>query len=362
MSRTPLQQSTTYTLEGTFATERFAVTLGYDHIDTSQVGGSTTSTGKFTGAVGVRLPNIGPFSGTTVGPQVQVGDKDKNLTFGLTTHFGKVEKTPRVHCFKCDCPPPLPEYTCTRVVTEHTKMVQKEPAKDNVVKLLYNYNSAAPAEPKQFSGNIGSIASLAGEGFKVEHIWGYASPEGSLDKPKKPVAGFKGNIDLSTRRAAQARGAIAEKAPNVSLPEAEGKGEQLGDIDGTGDTADKDIIDKLVKLLEPRSPDERLDVLGVDEAVRNDPASKAQALADIEAFIQGRDQNGLRLATRPRWEKVFPFLRRVEVALHRDPVMEPVKVEGGSEKGCKEDDIAYARANMPALPPQRRLPPERCGR
>jgi hypothetical protein len=39
--------------------------------------------------------------------------------------------------------------------------------------------------------------------------------------------------------------------------------------------------------------------------------------------------------------------------------MEPVK--GSSESGCAAEDLAYARANMPALPPQRRIPQERCG-
>ena len=362
LSKTPLQQATTYTLEGSFATEHFVIKLGYEHIDTSQVGGATTSKGEFSGAVGVKLPNVGPFSNTTVGPKVTANEQGQFGGLTLETHFGKVEKTKRVRCFKCNCPPPLPEYACTKDTKAHEKPVTKEEAKDSTVKLLYEYNSAVPADAAEFKAHISSIAALVGQGYKVEHIWGYASPEGSLDAPKRPVAGFKGNIALSGRRAAHARGSISEKAAGAALPEAQAKGEQLGDLDGTGDTADKDITPELVKLLQSKKSDEeRLDALGVDDSVRKDPAKKAQALADIDAFIEGRDANGLKLAKRPRWEKVFPFLRRVEVALHHDPVIEMEKVAGGKTPGCEPEDIAYARANMPALPAERRLPKEECG-
>jgi hypothetical protein len=363
-SKTPLQSTTTYTLEGKVATEHFSVDLKYEQIDTSKVGGASTSKNQTTLGLDVPLPDVGPLSGVTLGPTVTF-DEHGNPTIGggLKGHFGKPETTPRVRCFKCNCPPPLPEYACTKAVSAHQEPVTKEAAKDSTVKLLYNYNSAAPANETDFKAHVSSIAALVGQGYKIEHIWGYASPEGSLDAPRPPVPGFKGNVELSTRRASYARGQISTAAPGTVLPEAEGKGEQLGDIDGTGDTANKDITPDLVKLLQSKtSDDERLDVLGVDESVRNDPARKAQAIADIDAFIAGRDAKGLKLAERPRWEKVFPFLRRVEVALHHDPVVEMTPVAASSKKqNCEDADIAYARANMPALPPERRLPKEQCG-
>ncbi|HEY4265569.1 MAG TPA: DUF4157 domain-containing protein [Micropepsaceae bacterium] len=363
-SKTPLQSTTTYTLEGKVATEHFAVDLKYEQIDTSKAGGAATSKGQTTLGVDVPLPDVGPLSGVTLGPTVTF-DEHGNPTIGggLKGHFGKPETTPRVRCFKCNCPPPLPEYSCTKEVTAHREPVTKEAAKDSTVKLLYDYNSAVPANAADFKSHVSSIAALVGQGYKVEHIWGYASPEGSLDTPKPPVPGFKGNIALSGRRASQARGEISTAAPGAALPEAEGKGEQLGDLDGTGDTADKDITPDLVKLLQSKtSDDERLDVLGVEESVRNDAAKKAQAIADINAFIEGRDAKGLKLAQRPRWGKVFPFLRRVEVALHHDPVIEMNPVAASNKKqNCEDADIAYARANMPALPPERRLPKEECG-
>jgi hypothetical protein len=358
LSKTPLQQTTTYTLEGKVATQYFAVDLKYEQIDTSQVGGGSTSKGQTT--IGVDIPT--PIKGVTLGPTVTVDDRG-NPTFGggIKGTFGGPEKTPRVRCFKCDCPPPMPEYSCTKDVAAHDEPVTKEEAKDSTVKLLYSYNSAVPADAADFKAHVSSIAALVGQGYRVEHIWGYASPEGSLDAPKPPIPGFKGNIELSGRRASHARGAISEKAPGVALPEALGKGEQLGDLDGTGDTADKDITPNLVKLLQPMSDEERLDALGMDDSVRKDATKKADAVASIDAFIAGRDAKGLKLAQRPRWEKVFPFLRRVEVGVHHDPVIEMKPVEAKKTPGCAPEDIAYARANMPALPLERRLPKEECG-
>lgn len=363
-SKTPLQSTTTYTLEGKAATKHFAVSLRYEQIDTSQASGPSSSKGQVVGGLDVPLPNVGPVKDVTLGPTVTVpiGGGDPIFGGGIKGRFGGPDKTPAVRCFKCECPPPKPEYSCTKDVKAHERPIEKEPAKDRSVKLLYKYNSAAPAEKDAFNGSVSSIASMVAEGFKVEHIWGYASPEGSLDAPNPPVAGFKGNIELSQRRADQARSSIAEKAPAASLPAAEGKGEQLGNLAGSGETADKDLTPALVALLEPKSEDERLDALGVDDAVRNDPKQRQKALADIEAFVKGRDANGLALAKRPRWEKVFPFLRRVEVALHKDKVMGSEPVAASSTPGCDEADLSYAKANMPELPPQRRIPQEECGR
>jgi hypothetical protein len=364
-SKSPLQQSTNYTLQGKTATEHFSVTLRYDQIDTTPVGGASTTQRKVTGELDVPLPDIGPLKGTTIGGSVTVNpDRPGEVTPGISFKgtFGGPEKTPAVRCFQCDCPPPQPEYSCTKAVTAHTRTVEDQPAKDRMVKLFYNYNSTVPANEGEFTGNVSAIASLVGEGFKVEHIRGYASPEGSLDSPKPPVPGFKGNIDLSQRRADHTRGRVAEKAIGATLPAAEGRGELLGDLDGSGDTPDKDLTPDLVKLLEPLNDEQRLDTLGVDDATRSDKDQRAKALADIQAFVDGRDRTGLALARRPRWEKIFPFLRRVEVSLHHEAVTHEEAVPASSSPGCSPEDLAFAKANLPPLPPQRRVPQQECGR
>jgi hypothetical protein len=355
VSKTPLQQNTTYTLQGRAATDNVAVTLGYEQIDTSQVGGPTTQR-KITGELGLGI------GGASIGPSTSVdpaNPKNVSVIGSLSIPLGR-DKTPEVSCFKCHCPPPQPQYDCTKVVSPHTRPVVDQPTRERMIKLLYNYNSTVPANEGDFSGNVSTIAGMVGVGFKVEHIYGYASPEGSLDAPKPPVPGFKGNINLSQRRADHARSRLAKEAPTAGLPAAEGKGELLGDLEGSGDTPEKDLTPDLVKLLEPLNDEQRLDALGVDDAVRNSPDQRAAALADIKAFVEGRAPKGLSLAQRPRWEKVFPFLRRVEVSLRHEAVTHEEAVKGGTTSGCVPEDRAYADKNMPPLPPERRLPKEQC--
>lgn len=367
-SKTPLQSTSTYTLEGRAASKYFAVSLRYEQIDTSKANGPSTSQGQVVGGLDIPLPDIGPLKNTTLGPTVTVpiGGGPPVFGGGFKGRFGGPDKTPAVRCFHCDCPPPLPEYRCTKNVKAHDRPIEKEPARNLTTKLLYGYNSAAPAKKEAFGSGVAAIAGMLAQGFSVEHIWGYASPEGSLDAPRPPVPGFKGNVELSRRRAEYARAQIAalaaKKAPDAVLPEAVGKGEQLGNLGGQGDTPDKDLTPQLVSLLTPLSDEQRLDVLGVDDAVRSDPERRRKALADIQAFVDGRDARGLSLAKRPRWEKVFPFLRRVEVALHKDKVMGKEPVPASSTSGCDEADISYAEANMSPLPPQRRVPQEECGK
>jgi hypothetical protein len=367
-SKTPLQSTSTYTLEGRAATKYFAVSLRYEQIDTSKANGPSTSKDQVVGGLDIPLPDIGPLKNTTLGPTVTVpiGGGPPVFGGGFKGSFGGPDKTPAVRCFHCDCPPPLPEYRCTRNVKAHDRPIEKEPARNLTTKLLYGYNSATPAKKEAFGSGVATIAGMLGQGFSVEHIWGYASPEGSLDVPRPPVPGFRGNVELSRRRAEYARAQIAalaaKKAPDAVLPEAVGKGEQLGNLGGQSDTPDKDLTPQLVSLLTPLSDEQRLDVLGVDDAVRSDPERRRQALADIQAFVDGRDAGGLSLAKRPRWEKVFPFLRRVEVALHKDKVMGKEPVPASSTSGCDEADISHAVANMSPLPPQRRVPQEECGK
>ncbi|MDE2453031.1 MAG: DUF4157 domain-containing protein [Burkholderiales bacterium] len=357
VAKTPLQSATTYSLEGKAATKYFAVTLRYEQIDTSRVGGAPSSKGQFVGGLDVPITDT-----VTLGPTVTVGPDGKPVFGGgIKGSFGGPDKAPKVSCYACHCPLAKPEYACTRKVKEHSTPEVKEPEKHSLVKLFYDYNSTKPQQPKEFEASVGSVASLLGQGWKVEHIWGYASPEGSLDAPKPPVPGFKGNQALSQRRADDARARIAQKAKAATLPEAEGRGEQLGDLDGSGDSADRDLTPQLVKLLEPKGDEERLDALGVDEAVRADPVRRAKALADIQAFVSGREAGGLALGQRPRWEKVFPLLRRVEVALKKDKVVENVNVPADSKKAdCEAADTAYADQNMKPIPAERRIPPKDC--
>lgn len=362
--QTPLDKTTTYKLEGQAGTERFVLTLAYEQIDFSPVGGPSSSTGTLTGGIGVKLPDTPLTRDARCGPTVSkdMGNNGAPVFGGGCGLSWDTQKAPAVRCYKCDCPPPLPEYSCTQVTKPHEKPVVVKEADDPTVRLSYEYNSNVPKPKADFDSGVKSIAAMVGNGYSVKHIHGYASPEGSLDAPAKGKGVFKGNIALSQRRADHTLARLAKEVPGTTLPPAEGLGEQLGNLDGSGDAADKDLTAQIVALLSPLSAERRLEVLGVSEVILADQKRRSEALAQIQAFIDGQTAPGLPLAQRPRWEKVFPFLRRVEVGLHHEPVMGVEPVKGGTSTGCNDVDLAYARANMPPLPPQRRIPQERCGR
>ena len=60
-------------------------------------------------------------------------------------------------------------------------------------------------------------------------------------------------------------------------------------------------------------------------------------------------------------EGEFLGLKAPGLSLHHEPVTHDEPVKGGNTPGCQPDDIADAQANMPPLPPQRRIPKEKCG-
>ena len=80
-------------------------------------------------------------------------------------------------------------------------------------------------------------------------------------------------------------------------------------------------------------------------------------LADIDAFIDGKDAAGNKLKQRARWEKVFPHLRRVEVEVERPKLMGVKDVDASDVPGdCTQDDRAFIDAKLGPLPPEKRVP------
>lgn len=117
---------------------------------------------------------------------------------------------------------------------------------------------------------------------------------------------------------------------------------------------------ELVARLAALGDDERLELLGVDAGVRRDEVQRRAALADIQAFIDGRDAGGRRLGARARWERVFPFMRRVDVQLHLARLAHPERVPQPDQAGdCAPEERAYIDRERP-IPPERRLPRETC--
>jgi len=358
VSRTPLQSTATYTLEGSATTSFGAITLRYNQIDTSPVGGTASTDRSLSAVATVPLPDIGPLSDQSLGVGVDVNPDTGNVTpiVRAEGHFGGPSRTERVECYDCDCPPPRPDYTCTRTVAAHSTPVVDQTAGHQTLRLLYAYDSPAPADAAAYQTQVEGIGGMVQNGYSVAAIRGYASPEASRQY----------NQALGQQRADAARAAlqaeITRRGAPATLPTAQGEGELLGESStrAGSEARNAELIRELSARLTPLTDDQRLDLLGVDGPRRTDPVQRRQALDDIQAFVDGRDANGRRLGTRARWERIFPFLRRVEVEVDRPELRHDEAVTGGTTTGCNADDIEWARANMSEIPARQRLPPERC--
>ena len=322
--------------------------VGVERTETQPAGGGP-STGPTTAVSGTASI---PFGRSGVGINI-TGSSEGGGTFSIT--FGTVERReaiPRVRsveCYACECPPPIPRYTCTRVIDPHPgEPRETQAAGHQVVRLHYRYDNSDPANPTEYGEQVRSIAGLVGQNYTVQSITGYASPEAS--NPSH-------NVALSQRRADAARAAIAAalaEAPATTLPTAVGAGELYGQR-ARGETPDARLIAELSALISPLGPDERLDLLGIDRAGLSAEA-RAAALAQIDAFLSGRE-GGRALTTRMRWEKIFPYLRRADVELDRPRLTEPTTVPRRETTGdCDAETIAWARGAFPALPPEQRTP------
>lgn len=293
-----------------------------------------------------------PFGRSGVGINItgsSEGGGSFSITFGTVERREAIPRVRSVECYTCDCPPPRPRYTCTRVIEAHPgEPRETQAAGHQVVRLHYQYDNSDPASPTEYATQVQGVVGLIHQNYTVRSITGYASPEAS-----NPTH----NVALSQRRADAARTAISDALMDVSgtaLPTAVGAGELYGQRT-RGETPDAQLIAELTALLAPLGPDERLDLLAADRT-RLSADERAAALARIDAFLSGRE-GGRALTTRLRWEKIFPYLRRADVELDRPRLTEPTTVPRQVTTGdCDAETLAWARGAFPALRPEQRTP------
>jgi len=366
-------EAATYTLEGNATTNFASITLSYRQIDTTAVGAPPSTERSLRGELSARITDslsAGFF--VTGDPSSGGGLTGGGLVFSGT--WGGPERVDNVDCHACDCPPPQIRYACTRTVDPTSRPVVDVAAGRDHQRLLYAYNSDAPADAAAFSAQVGAMAAQVRSGYRIEHITGHASPEASRAY----------NVDLSVTRASHARQALQaalSEAPGspagtaaglaatsaVNLPPAVGAGELLGDSSApTGEEASNAaLIAELTARLSPLTEEQRLDLLGVDGPARSEPDARQRALDDVQAFIEGRDAGGRRLGQRARWERIFPFLRRVDVELVRDEQSHLETTAGSTSTTCEPADLAWAASAESTFTPlsaRDRLPSQRCDR
>ena len=330
------------------------VRIEIKYVDKSSTppGGPTTSQGTFSERIETDIPGT-PFTLGCTATQGGSGQPD-TFTCGPGGTIGKPDKPPAVNCYECSCPAPKPDYRCRRIVKQHSEPVETQAHDKQRIKLFYNFDSDAPDPQQDFEPKILTIAGLSKSGYKVNEVAGFASPEANRSY----------NRALGARRARHALGRIAAQpgVDTAALPQALGQGED--EALGASSTregkeaSDKDLVAEMSARLKAQpTEDARLELLGIDDAKRKDPQLRAQVLADIDAFIEGKDAAGKVLKQRARWEKVFPHLRRVEVEVERPQLIGKKTVDGSNTAGdCTQEDRAFIDARLGPLPPEKRVP------
>lgn len=328
------------------------IEIKYVDKSSTPAGGPTTSQGTLSERIETDIPGT-PF---TLGCTATQGGSGQPGTFtcGPGGTIGTPAKPPAVNCYECTCPAPKPDYRCRSIVKQHTEPVETQAHDKQRIKLFYNYDSDTPDPQQDFEPKILTIAGLSKSGYTINEVAGFASPEANRSYNKA----------LGARRARHALGRIAAQpgVDTAKLPQALGQGEN--EVLGASSTregkeaSDKDLVAEMSARLKAQpSEDARLELLGIDDAKRKDPQLRAQVLADIDAFIEGKDAAGKVLKQRARWEKVFPHLRRVEVEVERPKLMGEKQVDGSNQAGdCTKEDRAFIDAKLGPLPPEKRVP------
>jgi hypothetical protein len=276
-----------------------------------------------------------------------------SVSFGTVDRSPSIQSVPSVECFTRDCPPARVRFECNRVHSAHTKDIEIQSPGHQVIQLQYVLDSTTPTDPDLYRSRVDNVVDLMRNHYVVQSIEGFASPEASRAY----------NQALSVRRARQARSDIesrlvgAEAPPSSGLPAEQGHGELLGESErGTGGAHNERLIADIGARLGSLSEAQQFELFGVDPSTL-DETGRADMRARIREFRQG----GRGMSLRARWERVFPFLRRVDVTLERPRVTQAQPVAERSDPGstCDTDSINWAGHNMPQLPPDRRLPKPR---
>jgi hypothetical protein len=315
-----------------------------EHTEEQPRGGAPASTTTVRGTVSVAT---GRGLGLTLSGSSENGGTF-SISFGTVDRSQSIPDVPRQECFTRDCPPPRVRYSCTRVRSAHPEEVEVQSPGHQVVQLHYQLDRTTPADPGLYTQRLEQIAGLVRNNFNVQSIEGFASPEASQTY----------NQDLSQRRADQASADIrthlsgALEPVSATLPTPRGGGELLGESTTLREARNSRLIAEISARLAGLSEDQQAELLGIDPASL-DEAGRADLRQRIQAFTQGRA-----LGERARWERIFPFLRRVEVTLDRPRLTREIQVPERREASstCDRETLVWAERNFPPLPRERRLP------
>jgi hypothetical protein len=298
--------------------------------------------GGVTGGKGKASMKIGNVE---VSAEVQVtpgpGRPDVRVIGGVTIPLGGVEK---VTCKQTLVVPKI-SYQCEKIVPEH-----EEPKTFPVTRRQTHYFYYEYAKPDfarrgrtaglDTQGKAGLKQALLNDGYRIERIEGFASPEGPVGPQERPASrpkGFVGNYVLSKDRAKVAEDWVKGLCPAPSVLSmrpscfAEGyKGPSAGgelygkSRDETGQEAGPELVGK---------PLAEESVKEFEERPEEEPRRTADVMAELEK----------RKTPERQIDSVYPLLRRAEIVASKPDVeTRQVKVPESSQpiEKCPADVIS----------------------
>jgi hypothetical protein len=353
------------------------------------------------GPIIIRVDATHTNTGTTVEGKIGDSDLSKNHGIGVTytdengekkvtfnINFTLPEKIPTENapdCVFCDCEKPDVKYLCSDISPNKPPDTPKLETK--YIPLFYQYASTEPRNDAAFPKNeydrtISTIVQAIEQGYTIDQIEGYTSPEGPLDHRRGK---FEGNEKLSAARAERARDDIKAKikqlvdsgaigldiykdaetmkkrlvTANTANVKTTPKDEMYGSEAAVPDVPEKDLFKHLKTVVD--TPDENgMNVLERDRVKGNALPEELRDVADkeITAFDTGIEGKK-KLTEQQRLEKLYPWLRRALVILKPPPpvfVGDPLKLDPNTIKAvvgeyvaCTDDHLKlFADTPMPS--------------
>ena len=176
------------------------------------------------------------------------------------------------------------------------------------VYLLFEYEQSSPVRKvligegrgQPSDSTVSDVRDLGTQGYRVRSIQGFASPEGSR-APSRRRGGFVGNVALSRNRAIEAQSWFETNCPDC-------EGQAVTPIAGS----------------ELFSPMQTPEVEGRDL----ERSATGEFLRSDDPLRPGSEQERQRLAQAPlrsRRDSVYQLLRRADIVLDRDVVVQPAR-------------------------------------
>ena len=311
------------------------------------------------GPIVIRIDGKQGPSGASV--EGTIGDRDISKNTGLKvsyTNVGgqqgvvfslvfqlpeKIQQESAPDCMFCGCETPRTIFECTE--PPHKSPPVKPQSDPQYIPLYYNYALTTPRSdkdfpPDEYNKTINRIIGYIQNGYTIDHIEGYTSPEGKLEGK---AGRFEGNKNLSVARANQAaqdiKAAITRSLesaiPSIQIDLAKvkanlaaagsgtittiGENELHGSDQQSADIPESKLYAHLSKDLKTPGEGEE-DVLEKERIIGESlpEALRDQAAADINSFRTGI-KNKRKLTETQRLQLLYPWLRKALVILQPPP-------------------------------------------